>query len=93
VFTHIVQWMFFTPEFQVTIVFKSSPLKLLVAPWGMTSKHALHTMKSRKLAMASTSQNTVEMTGEWRGIVRALALSPLHCRYFACTRLISNASC
>jgi hypothetical protein len=30
------------------------------------------------------------MTGGWRGIARALALSPLRCRYFACTRLISK---
>ncbi len=31
------------------------------------------------------------MTGEWRGIARALALAPLCCRYFARTRL--NSEC
>jgi hypothetical protein len=35
------QWMSITPEFQVTIVLVSSPLTLLVALWGMTSKVAL----------------------------------------------------
>ena len=56
VFTHIVQWMNFTPEFQVTVVLVSSPLTLLVALWRMTSKLTLHTMESSKLAMASPLQ-------------------------------------
>jgi hypothetical protein len=48
VFTHIGQWVAFTPEFQVTIVLVSSPLALLVALWGMTSKQMLHAMKSKE---------------------------------------------
>jgi hypothetical protein len=52
----IVQWMNFTPEFQVTVVLVSSPLTLLVALWGMTSRQTLEAMKSSKLAMASTLQ-------------------------------------
>ncbi len=48
VFTHIGQWAANTPEFQVTIVLVSSPLTLLVALWGMTSKQTLHTMKSNQ---------------------------------------------
>ena len=51
VFTHIEQWMFYTPEFQSTIVLISSPLALLVALWGMTSKHTLQLMKSTTLAV------------------------------------------
>ena len=47
VFTHINQWAFNTPEFQVTIVLVSSPLTLLVALWGMTSSQTLHAMKSK----------------------------------------------
>jgi choline-glycine betaine transporter len=47
VFTHITQWAARTPEFQVTIVLVSSPLTLLVALWGMTSKQTLHAMKSK----------------------------------------------
>jgi hypothetical protein len=39
-------WIFFTPEFQVTVVLVSSPLTLLVAVWGMTHKFMLQTMKS-----------------------------------------------
>jgi hypothetical protein len=62
--------MAYTPEFQVTIVPVSSPLTLLLALWGMTSKLTLHTMESSKLAMASTLQNTVEMTGGWRHCAR-----------------------
>jgi hypothetical protein len=51
VFTHMQQWMFFTPEFQVTIVLISSPLTLLVALWGMTSKLILQAMRSNKQEM------------------------------------------
>ena len=48
VFTHINQWAANTPEFQVTVVLVSSPLTLLVALWGMTSKQTLHAMKSNQ---------------------------------------------
>ena len=48
VFTHMNQWMAFTPEFQVTVVLVSSPLTLLVALWGMTSRQTLHAMKSKE---------------------------------------------
>jgi heme/copper-type cytochrome/quinol oxidase subunit 2 len=48
VFTHIFWWMARTPEFQVTIVLVSSPLTLLVALWGMTSRQTLHAMKSKE---------------------------------------------
>jgi hypothetical protein len=40
-----MHWAGRTPEFQVTVVLVSSPLALLVALWGMTSKHTLQTMK------------------------------------------------
>ncbi len=48
VFTHISQWAALTPEFQVTIVLVSSPLTLLVALWGMTSRQTLQAMKSNE---------------------------------------------
>jgi hypothetical protein len=48
VFTHMHVWMVSTPEFQVTIVLVSSPLTLLVALWGMTSRQMLQAMKSKE---------------------------------------------
>ena len=39
-------WLLFTPEFQLTVVLISSPLALLVALWGMTSKHTLQHMRA-----------------------------------------------
>jgi hypothetical protein len=45
VYTHILQWMALTPEFQLTIVLLSSPLTLLVALWGLTPAIALRLMK------------------------------------------------
>jgi hypothetical protein len=48
VFTHITQWAGNTPEFQVTIVLVSSPLTLLVALWGMTSRQTLQAIKSKE---------------------------------------------
>ncbi len=56
VFTHMQQWAAYTPEFQVTVVLISSPLTLLVALWGMTSKVTLHAMKSRAQAAAAMEQ-------------------------------------
>jgi hypothetical protein len=44
-FTYIMQWMLYTPEFQLMITLVSSPLALLVALWGMTSTSTLQLMK------------------------------------------------
>jgi hypothetical protein len=56
IFTHLLQWMNYTPEFQLTTVLISSPLALLVALLGMTSRHTLQTMKSRNRTMPSAVQ-------------------------------------
>ncbi len=48
VYTHMSQWAVYTPEFQVTVVLVASPLTLLVALWGMTSRQTLHAMKSKQ---------------------------------------------
>jgi hypothetical protein len=55
VFAHMSLWMTYTPEFQVTIILISSPLALLAALWGMTSKQTLQLVKSRQREMAATS--------------------------------------
>jgi hypothetical protein len=39
VFTHIIHWMFWAPQFLLSIVLITKPLPLLVALWGMTSGH------------------------------------------------------
>jgi len=59
VYTHIVQWNGYTPEFQATVVMISSPLTLLVALWGMTSKLTLQYMRSRQRQMAPTRASPV----------------------------------
>ncbi len=43
-----VGWTIFTPEFEATIVLISSPVALLVALWGMTSKATLQDMKTSR---------------------------------------------
>ncbi len=48
-FTHIWMWNLFTPEFLPVVVFVSSPVALLVALRGVTSKLALQAMRSSKL--------------------------------------------
>jgi hypothetical protein len=48
VYSHMTQWMLYTPQFQLLIVLVSSPLALLVALWGMTSKATLQLMEPRK---------------------------------------------
>jgi hypothetical protein len=54
VFSHIAQWTARTPEFQGTIVLVSSPLTLLVALWGMTSRQTLQAMKSKEQGVPLT---------------------------------------
>ena len=39
VYTHIIHWMFWAPQFLLSIVLITKPLPLLVALWGMTSGH------------------------------------------------------
>jgi hypothetical protein len=51
VFTHINQWIFYTPEFPSTIVLISSPLALIVALWSMTSRLTLQLMKPIMLSV------------------------------------------
>ena len=65
VFTLVARWMFFTPEFQLTIVLISSPLALIVALWGMTDKRSRQLMQStrtmpsqRSLASLSPQSNS-----------------------------------
>ena len=51
-FTHINEWALRTPEFLVTIVLISSPVALLVALWGVTSRYTLQLMKLKQQGMA-----------------------------------------
>ncbi len=52
-YTQMTIWMLFTPQFQMTIVFISSPLALLVALWGMTSKRTIRLIKSSRRDLAN----------------------------------------
>jgi hypothetical protein len=59
IFSHINEWLIYTPEFQVTIVLISSPLTLLVALWGMTSSKTLQKLKSsleQEMSLTSSRQ-------------------------------------
>ncbi len=61
VFRLMNRWMFYTPEFQLTVMLISSPLALLVALWGMTAKATLQVMKAkwREMATAPTQLSLV----------------------------------
>jgi len=50
-------WLFYTPEFQLIIMLISSPVALLVALWGMTSKRTLQRMKSSGGQMVGLRNN------------------------------------
>ena len=56
VFTHMHRWAVNTPEFQVTVVLVSSPLTLLVALWGMTSRRTLQAMRSKEQDISLTER-------------------------------------
>jgi hypothetical protein len=44
----ILRWMFYTPAFELTVEFVSSPLALLVALWGMTTQRTWQLMNSKQ---------------------------------------------
>jgi hypothetical protein len=50
-YVYMQYWLLCTPEFQLSVELISSPLTLLVALWGMTSKHTLRLMQSRRREM------------------------------------------
>ncbi len=52
VFTHINQWELRTPEFETMVVLVASPLALLVALWGVTSRYTLQLMKVKQQGLA-----------------------------------------
>jgi hypothetical protein len=56
VFALIWRWAGNTPEFQATVVLVSSPLTLLVALWGMTSRQTLQAMKSKEQELPLTQR-------------------------------------
>jgi len=62
-YTLMQQWLFFTPEFQLSVELISSPLTLLVALWGMTSKHTLRLMQSRRREMSTMRVGMLQETG------------------------------
>jgi hypothetical protein len=45
-YSHALQWINFTPQFQLIVVLISSPIALLVALWGMTSHSMRQTMRA-----------------------------------------------
>ena len=74
-FAHITVWSNHTPAFQTTVVLISSPLSLLVALWGMTSKLMLQLMNS----------------SQQRGIALSLTLDVLRCLRVTLTALSSDS--
>jgi hypothetical protein len=56
-------WLFYTPEFQLTVVLISSPLALLVALWGMTTDRALQQMQSNRWQKSTTRDALLRGTG------------------------------
>jgi len=63
VYALVQNWLYFTPEFQLTVELISSPLTLLVALWGMTSKHTLRLMQSRRREMHVMQVGVLQETG------------------------------
>jgi len=62
-YTLMQRWLYHTPEFQLSIELISSPLTLLVALWGMTSKHTLRLMQSRRREMNTMRVSVLQETG------------------------------
>jgi hypothetical protein len=57
VYALMQHWLIYTPEFQLAIVFTSSPLSLLVALWGMTNERTLQAMALGKRQLGASGQS------------------------------------
>lgn len=56
------QWMDYTPQFQLMVVLISSPLSLMVALWGMTSKKMLHMMSDGGSITSDSDKDDMALT-------------------------------
>jgi hypothetical protein len=80
IYAHMSQWMAYTPAFQLTVVLISSPVALLVALWGMTTKTTLQTMQLTRrerpgpLARLTSLANEGRKTQTTSGTKRQLPL-------------------
>ena len=63
VYSLMQQWLFNTPEFQLTVVLISSPLAMIVALWGMTSDRTLQRMQSNRRQMGRMRDVLLQGTG------------------------------
>ena len=67
-------WLVYTPEFQLIIIFISSPLALLVALWGMTSDRTLQLMQSsNRQELRVTQDGTFRFTATQESLLRGAA--------------------
>jgi hypothetical protein len=58
-YMHLWEWMDYTPVFRLLIILISSPMSLLVALWGMTSRRYLQLMRRNKLSDHAPPQLTL----------------------------------
>jgi hypothetical protein len=61
VYTNMAAWMLFTPQFQMTFVLISSPLAMLVALWGMTSKRMIALITSNHSETESPASASLDL--------------------------------
>ncbi len=47
VYSHVLVWLLYTPQFHFSVALVCQPVALLVTLWGMTSGHTTDVMKSR----------------------------------------------
>ena len=62
IYTLILRWMFYTPHFEILVDAVSSPLALLVAMWGMTTRRALQILGLHSLNSDQKKVPIVEIT-------------------------------
>jgi hypothetical protein len=58
----ILRWMFYTPHFEILVDAVSSPLALLVAMWGMTTRRSLQILGLHSLNSEQKKVPIVEIT-------------------------------
>ena len=70
-------WIIFTPEYQSMVVLISSPVAMIVALWGMTSKRALELMKSSGEQSAAARDDAAKLTVISKGGHKGREMAPM----------------
>jgi hypothetical protein len=72
VYSHILFWILFTPEFQLVVMIIASPIAQLVALWGMSGTRVLEQMSAQRVQLDAVAVKLHTVNGKLLSSVSVL---------------------